>query len=803
MLGKAQLRPWIIGSSLWLALGFVSTVAEQPVTPGMSVPILISPLKQSGFEIPDQGTGTAAWAAAPTGSAWSFTGSAGLAGDGSFYTAENGGAPQGDQVAFVQGDSANTVKQRFAVAPGRYRFTLKAAQRLQNGVADGQIVSLRIDGTEVDRIHPVDGSYTLIATNSVVLTAGFHDLELVGLDPQADNHTLLVDQLKAVGMNAIGEKWSHAATWGGKPPGPGDAVVIPQGQVVILDTTAQVKSLQIDGELHCKDQDIALTAEWILVHGRFECGSQISPFADDFDLTLIGPDDGEDIMGMNMGDKFLGAMGSAIIELHGAPRVSWIQLAATANATSTSLTVTDPVDWQMDDQIVIAPTREHLNEGEVVTITGVSADKLTLTFTPALAHTHWGEKTPYTNGSAVTWTLDERGEVGLLSRNITIKGEVPSDPLDPDYGFGGHMMSMLGTTVHTSGVEFFQMGQKGKLGRYPFHWHLVDSAPGQYIKNSSIHRSFNRCVTVHRTHDTLVADNVCYDFIGHGYFLEDGNEQRNVFDRNLGIWAKKPLIAEALLETDYRVGTASNGPAVFWIAHPNNIYTNNAAAGSEGTGFWYGSSMDVVPGTNITPINEPFGTFHSNRAHSSRQGFSACTDKSGPFGMNPPNEALIEDLTVTNTAQGVWPCSQPQTQQNARFLRLIVANAENGMQAPNPMTFEDSLFVGYTDNAPLGAQGSAGVSWRGIQVYDQGFLFDNVHFVNFDRPGMTAFYPGAGAHKHANNRVHGLTFDNAPHLFLDPDNFAKRPENGPGWWGDVLHHLQPDLTSLDYSTVFP
>ncbi len=791
--------------SMVLLLPVAGAAQTSVILPGPNPnPYPYLPLLQGGFETPDLGTGTGAYAYTPAGSAWSFTGASGLAGDGSAFTLENPNAPQGDQVLFVQG-AGSTVSQTISVGSGRYRFTLKAAQRVQGGTADDQTVSIRLDGGEIDQIRPADGNYAAFTTHSFVLTLGTHTVEFVGLNPQGGDNTALIDHLKLVSLAAVGENWSDPATWGGTVPDATTDAVIPAGKVVLLDTAAQVRTLQVDGELHCKDKDISLAAEWIMVGGRFECGSEISPFLNDLTITLVGPDDGDSIMGM--GDKLLGVMGGAVLELHGEPRSSWTQLAATAAAGDTGLTVAEPVtDWRVGDEIVIAPTHEAYDEGEVVTLTSVSPDGLTLGISPPLAHQHWGEQTTYNNGSATTWTLDERAEAGLLSRNIKIQGDSSAAT---DDGFGGHLMGMFGSTLHAAGIELFQMGQKFKLARYPFHWHLVQEAPGQYIQNSSIHRSFNRCVTVHGTHDTLVADNVCYDFIGHGYFLEDGIEQRNVFDHNLGIWAKKPERGEALLETDERSGTASNGPAVFWIAHPDNTYTHNAAAGSEGTGFWYGMEDQVkgpsftlqLPGWDINPRQAPFGAFADNRVHSSRQGFSSCRDDSGPFGMQPPNEAVLYDLTATNTAQGIWPCTPDQTQQNTRFVRAIVANSQNGMQAPNPMTFEDTLFVAYTANPPSGAELGAGLSWRGVQVYDQGFLFDNVHFVNYDRPAMTAFYPGAGAHKLVNNRGQGLTFDSSPHLFLDPDNFAQRPENGPAWWGDVVHDVDGSFVGADHAIV--
>ena len=36
-----------------------------------------------------------------------------------------------------------------------------------------------------------------------------------------------------------------------------------------------------------------------------------------------------------------------------------------------------------------------------------------------------------------------------------------------------------------------------------------------------------------------VQDNVCYNHMGHGYFLEDGSEMNNVLDGNLAMLTRK------------------------------------------------------------------------------------------------------------------------------------------------------------------------------------------------------------------------------------------------------------------------
>ena len=276
--------------------------------------------------------------------------------------------------------------------------------------------------------------------------------------------------------------------------------------------------------------------------------------------------------------------------------------------------------------------------------------------------------------------------------------------------------------------------------------------------------------------------NVCFDFYGHGYFLEDGTEQENRFIGNLGVMARKPEDEGlALLETDFRSGSASNGPAVFWITHLNNSYSGNVAAGSEGTGFWFSQQSP----------SQPLKLFENNLAHSSRQGLSTCFNSSGPAGiLMQPAGKLLQSFMSNQNEQGVWPCAYVQGGGRPQFDDMVVANSANGMQAPNPVEFTNSLFVGLSANgSDLWEPDS---NWRGIQVYDQGFMFDTVHFVNFDRPAMTAFYPGAGAHKLSSNRVSNVTRDNAPHIFLDPNDHS-HPGATPGFYGDIVHDLDGSL----------
>ena len=170
-----------------------------------------------------------------------------------------------------------------------------------------------------------------------------------------------------------------------------------------------------------------------------------------------------------------------------------------------------------------------------MTIQGIGGTGVTLT--QPLLYSHYGEVQIYEGN-----TVDERAEVGLLTRNVLIQGDSASSA----GGFGGHMMGM-GGTLRVEGVELHFMGQKGKVARYPMHWHMMGAVDGQYFAGSSVWKSFNRCVTVHGTDNARVEGNVCYDHLGHGYFLEDGAETGNLIAGNLGLGTKTTADGEGVL----------------------------------------------------------------------------------------------------------------------------------------------------------------------------------------------------------------------------------------------------------------
>ena len=319
-------------------------------------------------------------------------------------------------------------------------------------------------------------------------------------------------------------KWSDPDSWPNhKVPVAGDKPTIGRDKDVILDVSPPpLNGLSIDGKLtFSNDADLELTTEWIMLHGELAIGSEASPHTRKATITLTDKVKGEDIMA-GMGDRGIMISGGTL-NLHGDRTNTWTKLASTAKAGSTTIQVINAAQWRVGDEIVLASTDYDPRQAERRTIAAISGNKITLD--KKLEYMHFGK---------ITYGVDERGEVGLLTRNIKIQASADAE----QSFFGGHIMAMPSSHMYVEGVELQRMGQNLTLARYPIHWHLVGDAKGQYIKNAAIHDTYSRCVTVHGTNYLHIENNVTYNTVGHCFFMEDGIEHGNEFVHNLAIQIK-------------------------------------------------------------------------------------------------------------------------------------------------------------------------------------------------------------------------------------------------------------------------
>jgi hypothetical protein len=575
-------------------------------------------------------------------------------------------------------------------------------------------------------------------------------------------------------------RWADPATWpNNQVPVAGDKVTIANDQEVLLDISPPALSgLTINGKLVFADEsDLALTTEWIMVFGELQIGTEANPFTHKAIITLTDNNEGEQLMGM--GDRGIMLSGGTL-NLHGNITNTWTRLAETAEKGSTTIKVLNAEQWQVGDEIVLASTDYNPRQAETRHITAISGN--TITLDQPLAYMHFGE---------ITYGVDERGEVGLLTRNIKVQA---SEDAAESY-FGGHIMAMITSKMYVEGVELNRMGQHMELARYPIHWHLVgEGGKGQYLRNAAIHDTFNRCVTVHGTNDLQIENNVTYNTVGHCFFMEDGIETGNAFVKNLAIQTKchptmecvpNNLAANGEIDAENRrelrdisfsgrhtLLPSDNTVSSYWITNPDNSYIDNVAAGSDSTGFWFsipmhpnGAFLGSDDSLNTWPRRTPLRAFRGNVAHSNFDGFmiDRHIDEDNTFGLaswplqplaDPDDlesevmETHFENLTAwKNRNGGLWGRGDLYVYSNM----TLADNAIGMTQAagdigslPFSSRLIDGLVVGETDNIgnpstpeeiaygrSLPKPAIPDFPIRGYEYYDYRDDVINTTFVNF------------------------------------------------------------------------
>eukprot|EP00049_Salpingoeca_infusionum_P016727 m.345219 g.345219 ORF g.345219 m.345219 type:complete len:3928 (+) comp16139_c0_seq5:247-12030(+) len=415
------------------------------------------------------------------------------------------------------------------------------------------------------------------------------------------------------------DRWSERNTWlNDEPPVEGDFVVIPPDQAILLDeSTPQLLLLLVQGQLIFDRKDLTLDSTYIWIQGgTMEIGTEDEPFLNKVTITLHGDrfsSIGLPHMGAKMlvvSDAFLGrapdasshktSVDKGVLDIHGRPRMrTWTKVATTIPAGATELTVSEPVDFEAGELLIITH-HDNFRLTEEVIVSGRSADNLTLYLESPVQYEH--ESVVYTIEGE---TVDMRVEVGIISRNIVIQG----DDNSPKQKFGVHTMAALGGYYRVENAEFRNCGQAGVLGRYCTHFHMARRMDHSYVRSNSIHHSFQRACTVHATERALVQNNVAYKVNGHNFFIEDGNEMYNVLDSNLGVYT----------EPNYVMLKSDSKPATFWMATPTNMWRNNVAAGCTHDGYWF-EPFSHPGGPSFTetmcPIGSPMYEFFNNTAHS-------------------------------------------------------------------------------------------------------------------------------------------------------------------------------------------
>ncbi len=322
-------------------------------------------------------------------------------------------------------------------------------------------------------------------------------------------------------------------------------------------------------------------------------------------------------------------------------KTPYIKLRVEALVGDTTLQLAAPAEgWQVGDNVFIPDSHqitpeENLNipaiiwRGDVVTVTGVSLDKRTITVNKPLEFDHKGARNAF-------GVLVGMPDVGNLTRNIVFSSENGS-------GVRGHVVGTYNAEPNIKYVGFFNLGRTTHLalegdnakGRYPLHIHHIhhdESIEPRFVLEGCAvfcdmdNHPFKWGITIHDTCCGLVKNNVIYNWAGACLSLEAGTEEYNVIDGNLMVRTRFPY------GTNEGNATGADEAAPFWSMGVKNYIRNNIVANCH-NGYGYYFYPKGFGGTN-----DPILEFENNEAYGAFQHI-----------FSPWNLGVLDSWTATYT----------------------------------------------------------------------------------------------------------------------------------------------------------
>ena len=384
------------------------------------------------------------------------------------------------------------------------------------------------------------------------------------------------------------------------------------------DKLPEFSTIFIEGELEIiNTDDSALRVQKIIIAhgGKLTIGTEELPIKSDDKVEI-------EFVNRNSGEIGIFVFGELFI--HGRDIGPSFAKIITKTKSGGGLIVSEDVwKWNVGNQVIItSPGDKNCNEQSVIS----RIDGKNIFFKNPLFCSHKG-------------SLDDNNNIGahiaLLDRNVKFSSVDLNNRASVNFfhdSFG-----------YIKFAEFDKLGPKDVLGRYPIHFHhMKDTSRGIEVVGNSITNSDNRWITIHDSNGILVKNNVGYNSVGHGFFLEDGNEFENIFEKNLGIETKRGK----LIKSD-------SGSSVFWTMNPMNTFRDNVAV----NGHYWGFNFEIpnkevyVPMYNKT-VNLrslPSSEFNNNVAYNFLHGGMHILRPSLYNDSVGSNEIIISNLFVKSS----------------------------------------------------------------------------------------------------------------------------------------------------------
>ena len=551
--------------------------------------------------------------------------------------------------------------------------------------------------------------------------------------------------------------WHSPSTWPGGvvPAANGSPITLPENSAILISScslsptgTYGTITIPQTSELIFNDATINMKVQNIFVQGHLWIGSETCRLYSYITITLV---DGA-VLAEPSGKKGITTSPTGIIDIHGKLyQATWTRLAASAEINDDRIIVMDNVNWEVGQRVVILTSvwKDHENpQNEVRTIAAIEGKKIQ--FTQPLNFFHYA-------GS------EYQAEVGLLSRRILIQGDEASETSK----VGGHIQAR-GPFARFSGVQAYRMGQTNVLAKYPFHFHMMGESPTSYFRDCSVEHSYYRCFTVHGTNSTTISRNVAYDVMGHCYYLEDGVEEKNVFEYNFAAYPKpiKTFNFDAtggsqsgitIYQSADLLIPADAAPGGFYISNANNDFIGNIGSGGFSAFSFINFPLPIGNHRTSTliPQERPLRTFYGNTAHSSGYYWNqaACVYTGGTQQYQADNTLFynvgrVERNTKDDSGAPAWMIfNHTRVYMCNRGLNHWGKRAEATNYAAHDVTKGLTLFgEAWVDNAVIeGRSGNPLLTnfpqQRGFEYYDTFVktILTNLTFKNFAKSPTTPF----------------------------------------------------------------
>jgi plastocyanin len=272
--------------------------------------------------------------------------------------------------------------------------------------------------------------------------------------------------------------------------------------------------------------------------------------------------------------------------------------------------------WRVGDRIQVAPTTGYSSgEANTFRIAAFGDHNLVRLAGSYPGRTEHGAATQgfaaqfeHLNRNPKPSAFLRSAEVIHLSRTVVFTGDdfrhVPCDPAltaDPHTRIssqgchcqnngrsvctlGLHINHMFGGKSRMQHVRAEKCGQRGVLGKYCMHLHMMGDCPSCLFEGNAVEYSHQRAYNVHGTHRSTWRFNVATDVRGANFYIEDGNELWTHLEYNVAVC---PFRLNDPYKSGCTIPGSPNGQADtslnqagIWLTGPQNHMIGNRMSNS-------------------------------------------------------------------------------------------------------------------------------------------------------------------------------------------------------------------------------